>query len=53
MNWLTVDNFLKEALKEDSQYGDITTEAIISYDSRCSVELISKEEGIIAGLKIF
>lgn len=53
MNWLAVDNFLKEALKEDFKYGDITTESIISNDSKCSVDLIAKEEGIVAGLEVF
>lgn len=53
MNWLAVDDFLKEALKEDNPYGDITTEAIIFDDNRSCIDLIAKEEGVIAGLEVF
>lgn len=53
MNWLVVDDILINALKEDSLYGDITTESIIDKNSKCTVELIAKEEGIIAGLQVF
>ncbi|EDS77627.1 nicotinate-nucleotide pyrophosphorylase [Clostridium botulinum C str. Eklund] len=53
MNWFVVDKFLMEALKEDNLYGDITTEAIVDKSSICSVELIVKEDGIIAGVNIF
>lgn len=53
MNWLIVDEIIKNALKEDSVYGDISTNSILSEDSICSVELIAKENGIIAGLNVF
>ncbi|KGM97943.1 nicotinate-nucleotide pyrophosphorylase [Clostridium novyi A str. 4552] len=53
MNWFVVDKFLIEALKEDNLYGDITTEAIVDKSSISSVDLIVKEEGIIAGVNIF
>ncbi|ABK62186.1 carboxylating nicotinate-nucleotide diphosphorylase [Clostridium novyi] len=53
MNWFIIDKFLIEALKEDNFYEDITTEAIVGKSSIASVDLIAKEEGIIAGLNVF
>ena len=53
MNWFVVDKFLIEALKEDNLYGDITTEAIVDKNSISSVDLIVKEDGIIAGVSVF
>ena len=53
MNWLSVDKYIKEALLEDSPYGDVTTEAIVSSNSRATVDLIAKEEGVIAGIDVF
>ncbi len=53
MNWLIVDESIKNALIEDSVYGDISTNSILSESSLCSVELIAKENGVIAGLDVF
>lgn len=53
MNWLVVDEILKTALKEDAAYGDITTSSIVDKDSICSVDLIAKEDGVIAGTEVF
>ncbi len=53
MNWLTIDEIIKNALIEDSTYGDITTLGIVSPGSKCSVDLMAKEQGIIAGLLVF
>lgn len=53
MNWLVIDNIIKNALIEDNSFGDITTDPIISKESICTVSLISKEHGIIAGLEVF
>jgi len=53
MNWLVVDDILLRGLKEDNLYGDITTDTIISNDSICSVDIIVKENGVIAGLEVF
>lgn len=53
MNWLVIDNIIKNALIEDNSFGDITTDPIISNKSTCSVSLISKEHGVIAGLEVF
>lgn len=53
MNWLLVEESVKRALNEDLQYGDITTEAILNDKDSAVVDLISKEDGIIAGLEVF
>ncbi len=53
INFLVVDKIIKEALIEDIPVEDISTNSVISEDSRSSIDLICKEEGIIAGLKVF
>lgn len=53
MNWLLVEDIVKRALNEDLQYGDITTEAILNDKDKAVVDLIAKEDGIIAGIEIF
>ena len=53
MNWLTIDNLIIDAIKEDVPQNDITTEFIINDDCNCSVELIAKENGVMAGLPVF
>lgn len=53
MNYLNVDKIIKEALLEDIPNEDITTNAIISTESKSTVDLLCKEEGIIAGLEVY
>ena len=53
MNYLVVDNIIKNALIEDIPNEDITTNSIVDEKSISTVELLCKEEGIIAGLEIF
>lgn len=53
MNYLAVDNIIKNALLEDIPNRDISTDCVIDEKSICSVELLCKEEGIIAGLEVF
>lgn len=53
INFLIVDKIIKDALIEDIPNEDITTNSIISKESQSSVELLCKEEGIIAGLEVF
>ena len=53
MNWLTIDNLIIDAIKEDVPQNDITTEFIISDERNCSVDLIAKENGVLAGLPVF
>ena len=53
MNWLLVDEIIKKALIEDIPYKDITTSSIIDSNSTCTVDLISKDDGILAGIDVF
>ena len=53
MNWLVIDEIIKNALKEDIWDDDITSSSILSKDQQSTVELICKENGIIAGLDVF
>ncbi|WDV47362.1 carboxylating nicotinate-nucleotide diphosphorylase [Clostridiaceae bacterium M8S5] len=53
MNFIQIDEIIKKALTEDSFYGDITTESLIDEDSKCIVDLIAKEDGILAGQEVF
>lgn len=53
INFLVIDKIIKDALIEDIPVEDISTDSIISEDSHSTVDLICKEEGIIAGLKVF
>lgn len=53
MNWLLVDEKLKYALKEDIYFEDITTESIFKENKKAKIDLIAKEDGIIAGLEVF
>lgn len=53
LNWLVIDNIIKDALLEDVPSEDITTNSIIGADSTATVELLCKEEGVLAGLEVF
>lgn len=53
MNLLLVEDIIKNALKEDISYGDITTNSIVKENKNASVGIIAKESGIICGTGIF
>lgn len=53
MNWLLVEENVKRALNEDLQYGDVTTEAVVIDNRIAKVDIIAKENGIIAGTEVF
>ncbi len=53
MNYVIIEDLINRALVEDAYYGDITTEELIEEDSTCSVSLIAKEDGILAGREVF
>jgi len=54
INWDLVDFLIKNALDEDlNGNGDITSSAIVSGDKTGKAKVISKQRGIIAGLKVF
>jgi nicotinate-nucleotide pyrophosphorylase (carboxylating) len=48
-----MDELIQLALKEDITSEDITTNAIIGEGHRAEVDLICKEDGIMAGLDVF
>ncbi len=52
-NFKESEKLIKAALREDSGKGDITSDILIPKDSVSEAELLVKENGIIAGLKIF
>lgn len=53
MNWLIVDEIIINALKEDISGEDISTISTVDEASTSIVDLLSKEDGVIAGLDIF
>lgn len=53
MNYSIIDNIINNALFEDINQEDITTNSIVSESSTAVVDLLSKEDGIICGLGIF
>lgn len=53
MNYLAVDNIIKNALLEDIPNEDISTNCVVDEKSISTVELLCKEDGIIAGLNVF
>lgn len=50
---LIVDEHIKRALREDITSEDVSTAAVMPEAHRGTVELISKQNGVIAGLQVF
>lgn len=50
---LNVDNLIKMALQEDISSEDVTTNAVMRNRKQGEVQLICKQDGIIAGLGVF
>ena len=50
---MNVDGLILQALREDITSEDITTNAIMKKYQEGSVQLICKQDGIIAGLPVF
>ena len=50
---LNVDNLILQALREDITSEDITTNSVMPNYQLGQVELICKQDGIIAGLSVF
>lgn len=47
-----VDDLIKRAISEDINYVDVTTDYLIPEGSISSARLISKDEGVVAGIEI-
>lgn len=52
-NNFEIDDIILNALKEDMPFGDLTTESIIHEDQLSEASIIVKENGVIAGTRIF
>lgn len=50
---LQVDHLILEALKEDISSEDVTTNAVMKEYQKGEVELICKQDGVIAGLDVY
>lgn len=50
---LHVDKLIRMALEEDITYEDVSANAVIKEDRPGAVDLIAKQEGVIAGLDVF
>ncbi len=50
---INIDNLILMALREDVSNEDITTNSIISEKREGKVQLICKEDGILAGIEVF
>lgn len=50
---LVADNYIKMALEEDINSEDVSTNAVMPEYKKGEVQLICKEDGIIAGLMVF
>ena len=50
---LEVDDIIRHALREDMNAGDLSTEAVCPEAHAAEVQLIAKQDGVIAGLDVF
>lgn len=48
-----VDKYILSALQEDITSEDVTTNAIMPYDTMGEVQLIAKQDGILCGIDVF
>ena len=50
---LQADHLIREALREDISSEDVSTNAVMKEYVKGQVDLICKQDGIIAGLEVF
>ncbi len=48
-----LDDIIKRALAEDINYADITTDNLISPEKEAEAYLLSKDNGVLCGIKVF
>ncbi|MEG0895603.1 MAG: carboxylating nicotinate-nucleotide diphosphorylase, partial [Oscillospiraceae bacterium] len=53
LNKFYVDDLIKDALKEDINYVDVTTDYLIDEEKISVAKVVSKDEGILSGIDIF
>lgn len=50
---LIAEKHIRTALEEDLNHGDVSAAAVVPAGAQASVDLIAKQEGVIAGLDVF
>lgn len=50
---LIADQHIRRALEEDLNHGDVSAAAVVSPSAKATVDLIAKQEGVIAGLDVY
>ena len=50
---LIAEKHIRHALEEDLNHGDISAAAVVPAGAQATVDLIAKQEGVIAGLDVF
>ena len=53
MNPVNYRHIIANALLEDIQSGDLTSEAIFPPEQHCTAQLIAKQAGVVAGIEVF
>ena len=53
MNFLIIDDIIKNALIEDGVFDDITTNSILDGTEKATCDIIFKEDGILCGTLVF
>ncbi|MFT9494249.1 carboxylating nicotinate-nucleotide diphosphorylase [Anaerosolibacter sp.] len=52
LNQLIVEEIIRHALKEDMNYGDVTSDTLIPLEAMAMARMTAKEDGVIAGLAV-
>jgi nicotinate-nucleotide pyrophosphorylase (carboxylating) len=52
MEYAAIDEIIEAALKEDMPHGDITSESIIPARSKSEAIILTREEGVLAGIDV-
>lgn len=53
LNKFIVEEHIKNALKEDIGFSDISTDSISDETQKMTVRLVSREEGVLCGVEVF
>lgn len=52
LNQLMVEEIIRNALKEDMNYGDVTSDTLIPLEDTAAARMTAKEDGVVAGLTV-
>ena len=53
LNFFMIDDLLRAAIREDVNGEDVSTQAVSERETTCQVDLICKEDGVLAGIPVF